>query len=56
MRRSRGPCAGQAMVDAVLLTLLVVAVIGIGRSSAFHAVVAAVAEQHLRFTWAISLP
>jgi hypothetical protein len=48
--------AGQAMVDALLVALLVVLALGIGRSSAVHAVVAALAEQHARFTWAISLP
>lgn len=56
MSRRPGRCGGQAMVDALLLAVLVVAAIGIGRSSAVHAVLAAVVEQHLRFTWAISLP
>jgi hypothetical protein len=56
MSRPRNRCGGQAMVDAVLVALLVAVAIGLGRSGTVHAVIAAVAEQHARFTWAISLP
>lgn len=47
---------GQAMADMLLVVVLVVAAIGIGRSSAVHEVLAALAEVHSRFTWSISLP
>jgi len=56
MNRPRTRCGGQAMVDALLVALLVVLALGVGRSGAVQAVLAALAEQHARFTWAISLP
>ncbi|MFM1987643.1 MAG: hypothetical protein RJA99_600 [Pseudomonadota bacterium] len=47
---------GQAAVDYLLVAALVALAIGLGSDGGIGRLVAAVAEHHRRFTFAISLP